>query len=238
MPYRIIDQFKETMDRDPILAPLIDAFAEVEVKDLRVDRVVLEKQKYIELVTSKEYLDTDLTCTHNEGNYFRLWGVPVILDETVTQDSTVNRVYSEDGFTRSCSVSIEFNPRKIKRQFLKNYYIIVRSRANIIKGVPKNELCAIETLREMITEMEYRRYMTHSFITVSVSNGKIYQIFRNRDHVKIWQQGVLIEELCISLKDSKIPPTDKVIALKTMIEIDEESTRKLGNLYKMDKVAA
>lgn len=215
------------MLQDPILTPILDAFAKIELKDLRVGSVVLDEKIFTTLTTKKHYLEKNMGYFPDNFYNFQLWGVPII------KSNNENMAYSEYGFTRSCSVEINFNSILFKK-----YYIIVHSRADIIKGVPKNELCAIDTLREMITEAEYRRYMIHSFITVPVPSGKIYQIFRNSQHIKVWQKGVLVEELCIYLKDSKIPPTDKVIALKTMLETDEEDTRKLGNLYKITNRAA
>ena len=216
------------MDNDPILAPLMNAFTEIEHKNLRVDKIILEKSKYFELITSRKYLMSAIDYTPDRPHNFRLWGASVI-PNTENEES---KVYSEDGFISSCSVKVEFKSFRFK-----NYYIIVRSRADIIINAPKNELRAIDTLREMITETEYRKYMVHSFITVPTTSGKIYQIFRNDNHVRIWQGGILIEELCIYIKDSKIPPTDKVITLKIMIETDEEGTRKLGNIYNM-RIAA
>jgi hypothetical protein len=43
----------------------------------------------------------------------------------------------------------------------------------------------------------------------------------------------MVEELCVYIKDSSVPATDKLVAFKTMIETEEDEFRKLGNLYKM-----
>ena len=91
---------------------------------------------------------------------------------------------------------------------------------------------AIETLREEITETEFRKYLKYGFVIAKGQSGKTYQIFRNQDHTKVWKGGKIIEEICVRIKDCKIPPTDNVIAFKNMVQIDEEEFRKMGNVYK------
>lgn len=127
------------------------------------------------------------------------------------------------------------DPQLNKRSKFKNNLIISRkSRADLIpNNVSDNEKVAIETLREDITEAEFRKYLKYGFVLVKARSGKTYQIFRNRNHTRVWLGGKLVEEICVRIKDYKIPPTDNVIALKTMLEIDEEECRSLANVYKM-----
>jgi len=99
------------------------------------------------------------------------------------------------------------------------------------------EIRAVETLREMITETEYRKYVVHGFILVKGRGGKVYQIFRGRTHTKVWKKGLLVKEICVRIQDPEIPPTDNVIAHKILIETSEEEFERLGNVYKMIKVA-
>jgi hypothetical protein len=125
---------------------------------------------------------------------------------------------------------------KKKNKLKQNLVILVKSRAENIalKSAPQNELVAIETLREMISEEAFRKYMIHGFILVQGSDGCTYQIFRNRHHTKVWRGGKIIEEICVRIKaETKAPATDNVIAFKTMIEANAENFKKLGNIYKM-----
>lgn len=119
-----------------------------------------------------------------------------------------------------------------RREIQSNLTIIVKSRAQKLTDVPDNEWVAMQTLRDMITEAEYRRYIKYGFISVLGKSGKIYQVDRVKRHVKVFLKGVLVEEICVGLKGDA-PPTDKVIAFKTMIEADEESFAALGNRYNM-----
>ena len=45
--------------------------------------------------------------------------------------------------------------------------------------------------------------------------------------------GRMVREVCVYIKDDGVPLTDKVIAFKTIIEADEPSFLKMGNVYQM-----
>jgi hypothetical protein len=130
-----------------------------------------------------------------------------------------------------CYAQAVSNPKVLK--FKSNMQIRIKSRAQEFGNIADNERLAIEMLREMISETEFRKFMKYGFILVKGASGKIYQIFRNHTHIKVWKDGKCIEEICAYIKDNITPPTDKLVAFKTMIEIEEEEFRKLGNLYKM-----
>lgn len=122
--------------------------------------------------------------------------------------------------------------------FHANFHILIKSRAKIIPyhRVSEPEAKAMETLREMITETEFRKYLKYGFILVKGKSGRVYQIFRDKHHTKVWHRGLLIEEVCVRLTYG-VPPTDNVIAFKAAIETDEEDFKKLGNVYKMAEAA-
>ncbi len=85
----------------------------------------------------------------------------------------------------------------------------------------------------MITEIEFRKYMKHGFLLVKGLSGRVYQIFRDKDHTKVWENGKVVEEVCVRIRNLSVPPTDNVIAFRTMILCSENDFKKLGNVYKM-----
>jgi hypothetical protein len=127
-----------------------------------------------------------------------------------------------------------------RMRYRKNLRIQVKSRVDysFLKGYTESERKAIDTLREMISESDFRKYLKYGFVTVSGASGRAYQVFRSRSHTKVWDSGVVVEEVCVRIQDWSVPPTDNVIAFMTMIQADEESFKKLGNVYKMVKQAA
>lgn len=127
---------------------------------------------------------------------------------------------------------LKIYPRCYSRHFVRNI-CVRKTRGSLVHNVSENEQVAIETLREIISESEFRKYINYGFISVRGRSGLVYQIFRNQSHTKVWRGNKLIEEICVRIKNVNIPLTDNVIAFKAIIEADEEGFRKMGNLYKM-----
>jgi hypothetical protein len=150
-------------------------------------------------------------------------------------DATMKYMINTDG---SVLFPTSETPRSNKRNKIRsNLLPDIHSRACPIRDIPENEQIAIEALREEITESEFRKYIKYGFVLVEGQSGKTYQIFRNQSHTKVWKNGKVIEEICVRIKNHRIPPTDNVIAFLNMVQIDEEEFRKMGNLYKMQKAA-
>lgn len=106
------------------------------------------------------------------------------------------------------------------------------SSTNLWADAKPEERIAMELLREIVTEKEWRRYLKRRFIVVRDSNGRMYQVFRDKWHSIVWEGGKKVAEICSRLP-ATMPPTDNVIAFKTMIESDEGQFEKAGNVYRM-----
>jgi hypothetical protein len=114
-----------------------------------------------------------------------------------------------------------------------NLVIAVKSRVQEIQQAPPEERVALETLREVISEAEFRKYLRYGFILVRGQSGDVFQIFRNRSHTRVWRNGKVVEEVCVRIKASDVPPTDNVIAFRQIIQTSEAEFKKLGNVYKL-----
>ena len=110
-------------------------------------------------------------------------------------------------------------------------------RSSPFYNLSPQERKALGTLREMVSETDFRKYLKYGFVIVPAISGAQYQIFRNRSHVKVWKNGKCIEEICVNIANHSIPQTDKIIAFKTMIEADEQEFKTFGNVYKMARAA-
>jgi hypothetical protein len=98
------------------------------------------------------------------------------------------------------------------------------------RAIPGPELKARQTLREMILESEWRRYMTNGFIMTRGQSGKWYQIFNDMRRIQVYEQNRLICRLCVyTVKDC--PPTDHVINMKLLAELDEANLWASSNVY-------
>lgn len=116
--------------------------------------------------------------------------------------------------------------------------VSVKTHCEPVRAASPEEQCALDTLHEMISEYDFRKYLKCGYILVRGKSGDVYQVFKGPNRkTKIWRCGILIEEVCVYLKE-KAPPTDQVIAFKTIIETSEEHFLSLGNRFKFKEPIA
>ena len=196
--------------------------------------------------------------TYSGPSYFRGIGVqgptgPILYSNYTnsvvwnTDNGTLTTAVSTNGrFTLSGDsmgylkgVEVDF-AKVLKREKVRRGLIIISPKTRVdpfSKDAPENERIAADTLREEVSETEFRRYLKYGFILVKGDSGDVYQIFRNRSHTKVWRGGKVIEEICVRITDRSVPATDNMIAFKNIIQFSEEEFKKLGNVYRMEKVA-
>lgn len=175
-------------------------------------------------------VDGTITCGRNSD----LFGLDLFYNNSVFYNDSVDSL-SYDLTQKNPKEALRFRIRSNL-----NISRLGREALGVPKNIPENEIVAIETLREMITEAELRKYLKFGFVLVPGKSGKTYQVFRNRSHTKVWHNGEVIEEVCVRIDRGavKVPETDNVIAFKQMIETDEEEFRKSGNIYRFKQRAA
>lgn len=192
--------------------------------------------------TNYYYNNTSSYVNYNGGYYNSTDGVAVYYDP-------YNRSLNVQGSVGIFKLTEEEKKEKEKRE--KEYQKLLKRqkiRSNLVihvksrniqpsREIPENEQIAMETLRESITEAEFRKYLAFGFVLVEGKGGTTYQVFKNRSHTKVWKNGKVVEEICIRIDDCKVPPTDSVIAFRAMIKTSEEDFRKMGNVYNMREAA-
>jgi hypothetical protein len=130
-----------------------------------------------------------------------------------------------------------------------------RSRSHLPTQVSGQELKARDTLRDMLTEAEWRRYVTNGFIMVKgragftspkfgvgisqkMSGSSLwYQIFNDRRRVKVFQDGKEFAQICIHTVN-ECPPSDHVINMKVLVELDEDMIWQGGNPHFQNDLSA
>ena len=111
----------------------------------------------------------------------------------------------------------------IAKNIIKSNLLISRGRSRSYdKTLSPQEIKARNTLRDMLSESEWRRYLTNGFIMARGQSGKWYQIFKSQSPTKVYEKNKCIGDICIHT-DSKCPPTDHIINLKLLAEFDEEA---------------
>ncbi len=91
---------------------------------------------------------------------------------------------------------------------------------------------ARETLRMMLGEDKYRRFLARGFVAIRAKSGLVYRLFPGYRQVEVYKLGVLIEKLCIVLRGD-FPPTDWLIMRYLLVLNDEADFRKRANLNRI-----
>ena len=89
-------------------------------------------------------------------------------------------------------------------------------RPALLPAVTDAEVRARAILRDELTEAEWRRYLTNSFIMVRGETGNWYQLSPYKN-IQVWQNGENICSLCIH-SDGSVPPSDHILNLKHIVE--------------------
>lgn len=139
---------------------------------------------------------------------------------SVTASGAYAVVVNDEGYLRN-------EIRRIMKENMRPSVMRNRTHLDWAYATPA-EIKARETLRDMITEAEWRRYVTSAFIMVRGKSGNIYQIFGNRNILHVYREGKKIQTICIHT--DKVPPTDHVLNMKILIELDEEAVLAGGNI--------
>jgi hypothetical protein len=136
--------------------------------------------------------------------------------------------------TWSAEYSIAANdPAEVKRQALlrairSNLSPAVRRRTVLPTALDLRERVARASLRDMLSEADWRRYLTNGFIMVKGKSGYWYQLFSNGSNVQVYMKGNRVASICIH--SDGVPPTDHVINMKLLIELDEQQVWHGGNV--------
>jgi len=153
-----------------------------------------------------------------------------------TTSGTVDFFISNTGSTTFAGFAPEYSEKQqkiwnLKHKMKTNLLIKVNSRAKplTISVSPAEEIARF-SLRDQITEAEWRRYVTNGFLMVKGASGRFYQIFNNdSNRVRVYFKNKQTHQICIHT-DKNCPPTDHVLNLKTLIEMDESLIWKAGNV--------
>lgn len=142
------------------------------------------------------------------------WNLKACVDELVMEwdEKAVRRMLFTHSMSRHMSAAVRRSRQKpIER-----------------KKITSAERKAQESLREILLESEWRRYITNGFIMVRGPSGRFYQLFRDGRHTEVFYRGKKVYSLCIRTA-GECPPSDHVLGLKLRLEYDEESVWQGSN---------
>lgn len=90
------------------------------------------------------------------------------------------------------------------------------------------EITALQLLRGLVGQEEFRRYLKYGFVMVRGASGLRYQITRGRHVINVWNERGRVDGICVYLQ-GRFPPTDDTITRMLMAERDELELWRRGN---------
>lgn len=177
-------------------------------------------------------LDTSLAAGYALGTNAT---TPGTYNVTYTMPAGTYAAYNNMNFTVDATGQwnaqyVETKADKLKRRIRQQLGADKRKRAHLHNFVTPPELKARDTLRDMLSEADWRRYVTNGFIMVRGDSGKWYQVFarHNEERIRVYENNRHTATLCIHSSE-ECPLTDHVIAMKIQIEVDEDSLWREAN---------
>ncbi len=98
----------------------------------------------------------------------------------------------------------------------------------------EREKRARETLRRIIGEYKYRRYLRDGFVTVQGASGRVYCIYPGHEFTRVYFGNQFVEQLCVVFQ-GQFPPTDSLIMRYLMLSNDELGFRAKANKWRADQ---
>lgn len=102
--------------------------------------------------------------------------------------------------------------------------IHTRRKSSFYRTNDVKEIRARETLRRILGDDKFNKYVKDGFVSVRAKSGLVYQIFPGHDITNVYDNGKKIERLCVVLSGS-FPPTDQLIMRYLLILNDERDFR-------------
>jgi len=123
------------------------------------------------------------------------------------------------------------NPKQALRDIIKQrqFPAIHASNRELRAPIDAREVRARETLHLLLGEEDYRRFLRNGFVSVkNNTSGRIYQIFPGHKLTNVYENGKMVECLCVILQGD-FPPTDSLIVRYLMVLNNEEQLWTLAN---------
>jgi hypothetical protein len=128
--------------------------------------------------------------------------------------------------------AVPVSPSQRLRQILQSRQApsIITSRTPVRAAAEGREIRARQTLRRMLGDDGFQRFLRNGFVSVQAHSGKVYQIYPGHGMTIVYLNGKPIEKLCVVL-EGNFTPTDHLITRYVMILHDEDHFRASANVF-------
>ena len=142
-------------------------------------------------------------------------------DTTTTAATYDNGIIWNSGDSTTWSLPVVAPGDRI-RQMIRDRMgpAIRRSRTSLSIAMDVREERARQTLRRIIGEQAFRKFIRDGFITVVPKSGLTYRIYPGQGMTDVYDKGIMVDRLCVVLKGD-FPPTDSILMRYLLILNDE-----------------
>lgn len=135
------------------------------------------------------------------------------------EDSTDNQTFLHDYYNKpAIIVSPGDRLRKIIQARMAPRFH--RRRRSLSTAMDIRERRARQTLRRVIGDQAFRKFMRDGFITVVPKSGLTYKIRPGHGMTQVYDRGIMVDLLCVVLQGD-FPPTDSLLMRYLLILNDE-----------------
>lgn len=159
---------------------------------------------------------------------------PTAIWPTSTTNSSIIYDYEGNwqktaGIWQQFKIPIKAKLRQIISERIAPDIIIKNNDRRIPLKISKDirEQRARETLRKILGEKKFLNFLKSGFLSIKAKSNKIYQIFPGSQFTCVFENGNLIEKLCVILKGN-FPPTDSLLMRYLLILNNEDEFRSLA----------
>lgn len=159
------------------------------------------------------------TCTSTiSENYLRKYDYGSTSGSYILNEGMYNNSY--DGVTWTIPAPIP--PSERMRQMIQARMAPAfhRSRTSLSIAMDVREERARQTLRRIIGDQAFKKFMRDGFITVVPKSGLTYRIYPGSGMTEVYDRGIMVDRLCVVLQ-GEFPPTDSILMRYLLILNDE-----------------
>lgn len=193
-------------------------------KNLNCDTSVLNYKANTEtLYHLRKYDATTATATTWDRYSVRYEGNTTTNSYITNSYITNNLTWdTSNDYTRWCVSAVPIVPGDRIRQMIRDRMgpAIHRSRTSLSIAMDVREERARQTLRRIIGEQAFRKFIRDGFITVVPKSGLTYRIYPGHGVTEVYDKGIMVDRLCVVLKGN-FPPTDSILMRYLLILNDE-----------------
>lgn len=102
-------------------------------------------------------------------------------------------------------------------------------------NIDAREARARSTLRNMLSDSFFRKFLRDGFITVVSKSGLTYRIYPGSGITEVYDRGIMVETMCVVLKGN-FSPTDELIMRYLLILNDEGEFSKYAVRHKCSQL--